>query len=419
MYVPDHMGLLDKLKPQPRWKHQDPAVRLEAVKDLDDPGELAILAESDVDIRVRRAAIGRVPDPAVLGRVAAGDPDQDVRDRAADRLVAMACRTDHEDVHATSSSSPSSPSPLSPTESDANALQAVRAIADPRRLSTVARSDAAEAVRHDALARIDDERALSSIARHARQEGTALAALARMGAASELLEVALNADHRDVALQAFDRVVAAGADHALLKSIEARAQQKAVSRRARTMIQDIETAEAALRTSLEERSRREQTLTEAVEQIASLATDVAMARAELERISTAWQALDVTDPAAQERFSRGAESAEAAILLRQREADDVAERRRLRAEAIATRDALATRVETIDGDDALEQLAPIEEEWRSLLPLVGNGPEADRLAERFALAVAACRKRHEMGSLLDGARGKLSALVAEAEALSF
>ena len=95
-------------------------------------------------------------------------------------------------------------------------------------------------------------------------------------------------------------------------------------------------------------------------------------------------------------------------------ADSLRTRRRLRAEAIATRDALCARVETLDGSDALDQLVPIEEEWRSLLPLVGNGPEADRLAERFAQAVAACRKRHELGAQLAETRVTLETLVTEA-----
>jgi hypothetical protein len=43
---------------------------------------------------------------------------------------------------------------------------------------------------------------------------------------------------------AFDRVASGAPDLAQLRSIETRAQQKAVSKRARTMIQDIETAEA-------------------------------------------------------------------------------------------------------------------------------------------------------------------------------
>ena len=59
------MGLLDKLKPQPRWKHTDPAVRLEALRELDDQQELAALAETDPDAKVRRAAIARVTDPAI------------------------------------------------------------------------------------------------------------------------------------------------------------------------------------------------------------------------------------------------------------------------------------------------------------------------------------------------------------------
>ena len=67
------MGLLDKLKPQPRWKHADPAVRLEALRELDDPIELAALAESDADARVRRAATPRLTEVALLGRIASSD----------------------------------------------------------------------------------------------------------------------------------------------------------------------------------------------------------------------------------------------------------------------------------------------------------------------------------------------------------
>ncbi len=147
-------------------------------------------------------------------------------------------------------------------------------------------------------------------------------------------------------------------------------------------------------------------------------TDVAAARAELARLAEAWQALDVADEAASDRFRRGMAAAQAAIARREREIEEAAELARRRAEAIATRDALCARVETLDGDDVLAQLAPIEEEWQSLTPLIGNGPEADRLAERFARAVAACRKRHELGAMLAETRAKLDALVVEAEGLT-
>jgi hypothetical protein len=388
------MGLLDKLKPQPRWKHADPTVRLEAVRELEDAAELAGLAEGDPDARVRRAAIARIADPEVLGRLAATDADAEARDRAADRLLAL--------------------SMAGPDE--ATALAATQALADPRRLSALARSDAPESVRAAALTRTTDPRALSSIARHAKHEATATAALARITDAAEIFDIALHAEHKDVALAAFDRVIAASPDIAQLKSIESRAQQKAVSKRARVLIQELEEAEAARRAAEEARRRHEASLCESVERLAD-GTDVSSMRADLARLSDEWRGLDVTDDAALRRFAHATSNVQAAITRRERADEEAAELARRRAEAIATRDALCQRVETLDGDDSLEQLTPIEEEWRSLMPLVGDGPEADRLAERFAQAVAACRKRHEMGARLAETRERLTALVTEAESL--
>lgn len=397
------MGFLDKLKPLPRWKHADPAVRLEAVKELDDPVELGCLAESDPDARVRRSAVVKVVDANVLGRLAGSDPDAETRERALERLVAFACRS------ARSGDDASDPGP--------DALSAVRQIADQRRLSVVAKSEAADDARADALSRITDERALSGIARQAKRDDTALAALARLSNPDEIVEVALNASSADVAVAAFDRCAGTSPDLARLRAIESRAQQKAVQRRARTLIHEIEAAEAARAAALEERRRLESGLCDAVEQVASIA-DLPAATAELARVVEAWSSLEVSDAALVERFTRGRAAAEQSIVRREREAAEAADIRRLRAEAIATRDALCARVETLDGPDALDQLVPIEEEWRSLLPLVGNGPEADRLAERFAQAVAACRTRHEMGAQLAETRVALETLVAEAEGLS-
>jgi hypothetical protein len=389
------MGLLDKLKPQPRWKHTDAAVRLEAVRELEDQIELAALAETDTDVRVRRAAVAKLTDPAALGRIVAAESDADARDRAADRLTAFA---------------------TSPETDEATALLATRALTDSRRLSAVAKSEAPESVRTDALSRLSDERSISAVARHAKVESTARAALDRLTLHESLVDVAEHAEHRDTALAAFDRALANGVDLALLKSVESRAQQKAVSKRARTLIQEIEDAEAARRAAEEERRRQQSSVLEAIERLSD-ATDPAVVRANLARLTKDWDALGAADETATARFDRASVLAREAIARREREAEEIAERARQRAEAIATRVALCARVETLEGDDALEQLVPIEEEWRSLLPLVGNGPEADRLAERFALAVAACRKRHEMRASLAEMRTKLETLVAEAEGL--
>jgi len=392
------MGLLDKLKPAPRWKHADPAVRLEAVRELEDAAELALLAETDPDARVRRAAVPRTVDAEVLGRVASSDADLETRDRAADRLVALATASADADT----------------------AIAAVRALADPRRLSAIARGEAAEAVRIEALARTTDDRALASVAKHAKYETTAAAALSRVTDRDALIDVAQHGDHKDVALAAFERLVTPEADLALVRSIEARTEQKVVARRARQLVQDAEAAEAARLAALEERRRREASICEAVEGLAELA-DPSVIRAELARLAQAWSALAAETPhedTPQARYGDGVDRAQAAIVQREREIREAEERARQRAEAIATRDALCARVGTLDGDDVLAQLVPIEEEWRSLAPLVGNGgPEAARLSERFALAVAACRKRHELGALLAETRAKYASLVSDAEGL--
>ena len=131
------MGILDKLKPQPRWKHSDPAVRLQAIPELGDPIELATLAEHDPDAKVRRAAIEKVDDPVVLGRVTTSDADSAVQEAAADRLLGLALdASNHE------------------------AATAAGFLADTRRVSLVAKSSAAEAVREVALGKLTDERAL-------------------------------------------------------------------------------------------------------------------------------------------------------------------------------------------------------------------------------------------------------------------
>jgi len=128
------MGILDKLKPQPRWKHSDPAVRLEALRDLEDQPELRVLAQSDPDARVRRAAVARVAAPDVLGIVAASDADLETRDRATDRLVALA------------SSLPRTNGSSNGTASLDVALAAIRELTDARRLSTIAKSEAPDGI---------------------------------------------------------------------------------------------------------------------------------------------------------------------------------------------------------------------------------------------------------------------------------
>lgn len=405
------MGIIDKLKGTPKWKNADPAIRLEGLREADDPSVFAEVLETDADAKIRRVAAGKVEDAAVLIRAASGDADADVRDKASERLITLA-----NDINTP----------------EATSLAAAQGVTDSRRLSTIAKTSPHASVRAAALARITDIRALGSIARHAKDEGTARAAFDRVGSLGdsrdELLNIALKSDHKDLALAAFDRLIeTASPDRAQLEMIETRAS-KPVAKRARTLMQQMDDAEAARRAAAEEQARREQQIIDAVDQVALTYADWERGETELARLTAVWASLTDVGPDATQKFSNATGHARAAIDARRRdaaaavektrrEAEEAEELGRARAEALATREALCVRVETVDGDHALEQLNAIEEEWRSLAPLVGNGPEASRLAERFAVAVAACRTRHELGAQLDETRAKLEALVVSAEAL--
>lgn len=411
------MGFLDRLKPQPRWKHSDPVVRRQAIPELGDARVLAALAEHDPDANVRTAAVVKIVDPVVLERVVTSDTDRGVRDGAADRLLALALDA-----------------------SNPEAATAAGLLSDVRRVSLIAKSTAADRVRAIALANLTDERGLGAVARQAKVESTALAAAARLSSADELLASALNSEHRETALLAFDRVVQAGPsgpDVALLKTIEARTKQKAVARRARTMRQAIEDEENARRIAEDERRNQEASLCAAVERLAAL-MDPDRIAADLARLGAAWDSLASTDAAAVQRFGAGANAARLHMDQRRSEIAAVLEEARRRGEALASREELCRRIEAIDGNGAsaspsdsdgesergidaanvLERLRAIEEEWTQLPPLAGCERDIEQLATRFTKAVKDCRKRLALAAELHEARSALEALVTEAESLS-
>src|ERR1051325_10658499 len=90
------MSILERLRPLPRWKHSDPAVRAAAVYELgpDKADALRALAREDAEARVRRAAAARIDDPAVLAEIARTDPDEDVRGEAIRNLAGLGAETD-------------------------------------------------------------------------------------------------------------------------------------------------------------------------------------------------------------------------------------------------------------------------------------------------------------------------------------
>src|SRR4029079_11248715 len=93
----DAMGILERLRPTPRWKHADPSVRAAAVYDIgpEETDALRALAREDADARVRRAAVARLDEADVLADVARTDPDEAAPGDAIRGLAVVAAVAEH------------------------------------------------------------------------------------------------------------------------------------------------------------------------------------------------------------------------------------------------------------------------------------------------------------------------------------
>ena len=154
------MGFLDRFKPQPRWKHADPAIRAAAVEALPDEEQalLQTIALEDTDPGVRRTALGRCRRPTSSRRIARDDADESVKSEARELVLGLA--RDATDVEI--------------------GRQALAGLADSRELAIVARSGELEVIAAEALARLDEPRVIGVVARQASHANVRLAALARL-----------------------------------------------------------------------------------------------------------------------------------------------------------------------------------------------------------------------------------------------
>ena len=274
------MSFLDRLRPQPKWKHADPGVRAAAVAEMPDDAEhqtvLAELAGSDAEIRVRRAAIGRLRSVAELVALVRKESDEGLRSELSERLVAIA---------------------TSNAETDGEASLALDGLTEAKQLGEVARSSPHDLIRTAALGRIHDPRTLSSVARKAADPQIALEATNRVAEPPELVNIATKTEHKDAGIAALERAAQAAAAEGnlreLLENISTRAKSKAVAKRARTMIQELEEAEAARRAALEAWQQRVAAVMARVEAMAAApATHDAAAR--LDDAERDWRELGST-----------------------------------------------------------------------------------------------------------------------------
>jgi hypothetical protein len=401
-----NMSFLDRFKLQPRYKSADPDLRVAGVQELSDSTEdtavLAALAREDTDVRVRRAAAARVSDVSLLAAIASSENDGDLRHEVLDRLARIAASSDE----------------------PADAAHALGALADQKQIGTVAKSSPLESIRLDAVGRITDLKVLSSVARNGTDARVAASAAERIQDPLELLNVAVKTEHKEAGIGALERAVhIAAPDRATLDDLASRARNKSVAKRARAMIQAMDEAEAARRAALEQHQQRLAGVLARVEALPSAASSAhaASALADAER---EWQELSSNAPmelSADDHARFAAASAAAREAIERADRDAAAQRER--SERIATdraaREALCERVEALQGEEALDEVAKARGEWEGLPVIEGDTSSPDpALVGRFTEACRRAEARHANRQELDRAAGRFAELAREAEDLA-
>ena len=394
------MGILEKLRPQPRWKHADPVVRAAAVYDLgpDETDALRALAREDADARVRRAAVNRIDDLTLLADVVRTDPDEDVRNEAVRGLAGLAAEADEAD----------------------HAIDAVRHLATlgrTREVVVVARENRDPAIRAAVIDLLDDPKALGSISRHAPDAQTRLRALARVTDESEILNIALKSEHTDTAVAALERIEVLEA----LAAVAQRARNKVASRRAKTKVRQLEDAavphpEPAVRMSADD-AQRGRLLLHRAESVVAIADPDEAARALADvRLEWAEFGADVEiESALTQQFESASEAAREAISERQHERAAEEERARAIAQEQAERLAIVQQIEELSGEGAPDRIAELKVQWDALPPMPSE--YAASLTRRFQDASRAFEDRERRRLLAAAAAGRLDTLATELEQL--
>jgi DNA polymerase III psi subunit len=394
------MGILEKLRPQPRWKHADPGVRAAAVYELGpDEGEaLRLLAREDTEARVRRAAVTRLSDIAVLGDIGRTDPDEDVRAEAIRGLAGLAAEADEVD----------------------RASEAVRhliALSRFKEVVVAARENPDPQIRAAVVDLLDDPKSLGAISRHAQDGATRLRALARLTDAEEILNVAIKSEHTDVGVSALDRVEGAES----LSAIAQRGRNKVAARRARMKLRQLEEPaqphhETAAPMSADDRDRAVSLLHRAEALVTT--ADPEEATSALADVRLAWAELQADveiDASLVQRFDAASEAVREAIDVRRQERATEQERAATIAREQADRVAIVSEIEQLAGPEALDRIAELRVRWDGLPPMPSE--YAASLTRRFQDASRMFEDRERRRVLAEAAAGRLETLATELEQL--
>ncbi len=183
-------------KIKPKWQHENPEVRLEAVKELDDQKILIDIAKNDLDEDVREEAVLKINDEAVLIDIAKNDEGFCVRKEAIYKI------TDESVIIDILKNDP---------RSDIRGV-CIRNINDVSVLMDVARNDSYKDNRIAAaikvgIKNIDDESILIDVAKDAYSWEDRLAAVKKIKDVNVLIDIANNDNTSDVRLEATRRVI--------------------------------------------------------------------------------------------------------------------------------------------------------------------------------------------------------------------
>ncbi|HVL68052.1 MAG TPA: DUF349 domain-containing protein [Vicinamibacterales bacterium] len=403
------MSFLDRFKLQPKWKSADPVVRAEAAATIpDDEEHLAVLqdlAREDADVRVRRAAGARLARVEDLVALARSERDEALRNEYVERLVRLA---------------------VAPAATDAAAALALEGIDDQKQFATIAKSSPHDTVRTAALGRIHDPKLLASVARNANDGQTALEAVARVADAGELANIAAKTEHKDAGISALERAVeaSAGADvREMLSGLADRAKNKAVARRARALVQQMDDEAAARRAALEQWQQRVAQVVARVEAIAA-APALEGVSAQLDEADHEWRALSAEggtfelDPDTAARYAVLAAEARAEIARLEREAAERRAEAERREAAVRVRAELCERIEQLRGDDTPARLDEARAEWEGLGASHPLPADEDTLRARFEEACRRAAERHERREEIQRIAARLSELAASAETIA-
>ena len=395
------MKLLERLRSQPAWQSDDPAVRVGAVRDLPEDARDVLLeiARGDPDAGVRRAAVERMPDLATLVAFLrdAGEAGN-ARDDA--RVEAVAAVRDT----------------LIEAADAAAAVGALEVLADERDLAAVARAAELEAVARAALERLSSDKMLGAVARRAGRAEIALVAVAQLKDRDELLSVAVKADDKAAALAACERLVEGGdLDDAKLETMSRQARHKSVARRARAVLaarSEDRASEVAADPGVD--------LCAALEARAATITSLEEGRKALDDAVQRWAGVDgPIEAAVAERFAAARRALEDRLLALDATAVEAQRAAAERTAAESSRAALCERVEELEGDAALDGLRQARAEWEALAvdPDASKETRAviEALGARFERAAAACEARHAALGRRHERLHTLEALAAEIE----